>query len=296
VIPAAGDSDASEPTGQVFNDDRNAFDGDLFIFVSEDGGISGWQESNGSEAVLRVDNSEDEAIYKGVTIARDSEQRPRLFATDFHGNKVDVFDDTYAPLETNGGFVDPDLPDGYAPFNVQQVAGALIVTYALQDEEGEDDVAGAGNGYVDLFDVDGALMSRLVSGGELNAPWGVAFTPPTFEAAPSRLLIGNFGDGLIHVYNFGMLTNNVIMMSEGALLDSSGSELSIDGLWALGFAPDSGGFSGDRLYFTAGPEDETHGIFGSLATTTLAGSTGVGGSTGTGGSTGSGGSGPPTGY
>ncbi len=301
TIPAAGDEEHGEPTGQVYNGSGSAFQGDLFIFVSEDGGISGWQPSNADLAVLRVNNSEAEANYKGVAIAQDGAGNARLYAADFHNGKVDVFDSTYAPLDTSGGFQDADLPSGFAPFNIEPMGGALIVTYALQDEEAEDDVRGAGNGYVDLYDTNGMLLTRLISEGELNSPWAVTMTPSSFGAAPNRLLVGNFGDGLVNIYRFDMSNpGHATATLEGALREPGGGNLSIDGLWALEFAPgNAGGFTTDQLYFTAGPEDETHGVFGRLETSTLAATGGSGGSTGGGGSpgnAGSGGTGSPIGY
>jgi uncharacterized protein (TIGR03118 family) len=300
AIPAAGGSDDgsddgsdgsdgsseehSAPTGQVFNGASSAFMGDLFIFVSEDGGISGWQPQDGSSAVMRVDNSSSEANYKGVTAAQDTAGDWRLYATDFHNGKVDVFDASYAPVTTEGGFVDTELPNGFAPFNVEQIGGTLVVTYARQDDEAEDDVPGAGNGYVDLFDSDGMLLTRLISAGELDSPWGVTMTPASFAAAPNRLLIGNFGDGLINVYSVDLTPpTSASATHEGTLRKPDGDSLSVDGLWALKFAPGTaGGFSPDRLYFTAGPEDETHGVFGALRTSTLSGGTGGAGSNGSG--------------
>lgn len=294
TIPGApGASSTSAPTGQFFNQNASAFQGDTFIFVSEDGVISGWQESFATQARLRVDNSTTGAIYKGVAIAQDSSGNARLFAADFHGGKVDVFDASYASLQTSGGFRDTDLPSGFAPFGIEPVNGALVVTYAKQDEDHEDDVKGAGNGYLDLFDVDGALVSRLVSNGELNSPWGVVMTPASFGAAPNRLLVGNFGDGLIHVYQLDMsVPGTASARLEGTLRDTTGNSLVIDGLWALEFPPDAGGFRSDQLYFTAGPGDEAHGVFGHLETTALSGaggSAGSGGFAGTGGGPGMGG-------
>ena len=287
TIPApASATPPSAPTGQVFNGDANAFEGDEFILVTENGTVAGWQESDGSEAVERVDNSADEAIYKGVTIAMDSAGQPRLFAADFHNAKIDVFDAAYAPVSTTGDFSDTDMPDDFAPFNVDEVGGMLIVTYAKQDEDAEDDVRGAGNGFVNLFDTDGNKMARLISAGELNSPWGVTLTPSSFGAAPNQLLIGNFGDGRIHVYTLTLPTTTTLasVTLQGALRNSNGQDVVIDGLWALEFATNIPGFAADQLYFTAGPDDEAHGVFGRMQTTTLSGQAGAGGTTGTGGS------------
>jgi len=262
-IPAEAGEDTSAPTGTVFNADANAFMGDTFVFVTEGGTISGWQESNGAQAVQRVDGSGDNAVYKGVTIAKDA-GRSQLYAADFAGAKIDVFDDAYAEV-MGSGFADPDIPAGFAPFNVEAVRNGLVVTYAKQDDEKEDDVKGAGNGYVDMFDAHGTLIARLASQGELNSPWGVTLAPSSFSAAPDRLLIGNFGDGRIHAYDLVVSESGASAHLATALADATtGEPIAIEGLWALKFGMDSGGFKSDELYFTAGPGDETHGRFGVL--------------------------------
>lgn len=260
--------DPSAPTGQVFNGDMNSFMGDLFIFVTEDGTIAGWTPDDGEAAELRVDNSDSAAVYKGVAIATDNNGITRLYAADFGDNAVAVYDSDYGPTETSGAFSDPDLPDGYAPFNIETTGGALIVAYALQDDAHEDDVEGAGNGYVNMFDLEGNLLGRLASQGELNSPWGLVLTPDAFSAAPNRLLIGNFGDGRILSYALDPNDSSAPATFEGALRDENGNDIAIDGLWALEFGNDAGGFASDQLYFTAGPGDEEHGLFGFLASST----------------------------
>ena len=164
-----------------------------------------------------------------------------------------------------GSLQDPEIPDDFAPFNVQEMNGALVVAYAKQDQDKMDDVKGVGNGYVDLFDIDGAMTARLITQGALNSPWGITLAPASFAAAPGRLLIGNFGDGLIHVYSVSTPAVGPALASfEGPLRDGAGNSIAIDGLWALQFGVDTGGFRSNQLYFTAGPDDETHGIFGRL--------------------------------
>ena len=266
TIPGAAGM-TSAPTGQVFNSNAQLFMGDAFIFVTEDGVISGWQQASGSSATVRVDRSGAGAVYKGVALAAGSNGVTMLFAANFHAGTVEVYNSGYQAIATSGGFVDSQLPAGYAPFNVANVQGALLVTYALQDQDKKDDVSGPGHGFVDLFDGDGNLHQRLISGGELNSPWGVALAPPTFDAAPNRLLIGNFGDGAIHTYVFDLYTSNNATAA-GALTDGNGTPIAIDGLWALAFPPAAGGFDASHLYFTAGPADESHGLFGKLVSTT----------------------------
>jgi len=269
IPPPASGMPPSAPTGQVFNRQASsAFMGDLFIFATEDGTIAAWQKSDGVTAVLRADNSGSMAIYKGVTIASPltANGRVQLYAADFHNNKIDVWDDQYMPVTSLGSFTDPDLPAGFAPFNVRGVGPLLLVTYAKQDEAAEDDVKGPGNGFVDVFSAEGFFLQRLISGGHLNSPWAMLFAPDNDRAAID-IAIGNFGDGMINVYNLSVQGLHVDARWEGALGDTSGKPLVIDGLWALVFGTGAGGFEADEIYFTAGPNDEENGLFGSLAFT-----------------------------
>jgi uncharacterized protein (TIGR03118 family) len=253
------------PTGAVWNGGTGftvhsgtASGPALFLFSSEAGVISGWSPdvpAPGSTAA-QVATTVPGAIFKGLAIA-DTKNGARLYATDFHNGRVDVWDDMFAPAGKPGGFTDPRLPKGYAPFGIQTVAGKLVVTYAKQDADAEDDVHGAGLGFVDVYNTSGKLLHRLVSRGPLNAPWGIALAPKHFGRASGDLLIGNFGDGRINAFNFhsGHL--------QGALRGKHGRRLKIDGLWALEFG---NGVIGNRntLLFTAGPKDESHGLFGAL--------------------------------
>jgi uncharacterized protein (TIGR03118 family) len=253
----------------VFNRSASsAFMGDLFIFVTEGGTVAGWQQSNGGTAVTRMDNSASGANYKGVTIAAPLTAlgRTQLYAADFHNGKIDVFDDQYAPVTTLGDFRDPNLPAGFAPFNVYGVGPVVLVTYALQDADAADDVKGPGNGFVDVFAAEGFFLQRLISGGQLNSPWGMVFAPDNDKAAVD-LAIGNFGDGIINIYNLSIKGLHVDARWEGALGDTSGNPLVIDGLWALAFGSGKSGFETDEIYFTAGPNEEENGLFGSLAFT-----------------------------
>jgi uncharacterized protein (TIGR03118 family) len=265
VIPPPPGGDESNPTGQVFNDIEGAFDGDRFIFVTENGTIAGWQPSNGGTAVIRVDRSSRGAIFKGVAISR-VDGRTRLFATDFHNNRLWVFDENYKPVFSGGGrYEDPELPANYAPFNVATRGRFLFVTYAQQDAKAEDDVAGGGHGFLDVFTADGRNHLRLASRGPLNSPWGMAFMPAGDDFTV-RLLVGNFGDGRIHVYRLGIGDDfKMNAKLEGALGDRPDHPIVIDGLWALEFGLGKGGFDKDDLYFTAGPADESHGLFGELS-------------------------------
>ena len=271
TIPAPpGATGPSAPTGIEFNEDDADFMGDSFVFVTEDGTIAGWQ--SGTQAVLRVDNSGSGAVYKGMALVNTTAlNQGRLFAANFNSGKVDVFDTSYRPVRTQGGFVDRNLPGGFAPFNIMSSErGAFIfVSYALQDAMKHDDVAGLGNGFVDVFDIDGNLLTRLISQGVLNSPWGMAIAPHEFGDVADTLLVGNFGDGFIHAFTLSgcdkSKKKDMTVQLLGVIGDSKGQPLAIDGLWSLVFGVDAGGFSSNTLYFTAGPAMETQGIFGMLA-------------------------------
>jgi uncharacterized protein (TIGR03118 family) len=203
-----------------------------------------------------------DAIYKGLAIAKDTDAAatPYLYATNFHAGTVDVFDGSFNPVHFSAdAFVDPRLPKGYAPFNVVLVSGKLIVTYAVQDEDAEDDVAGQGRGIVDVFDLHGQLLQRFAQHGQLDSPWGVALAPASFGDLAGALLIGNFGNG--HINAFNPVTGEFI----DKLRDDHGQAIVIDGLWTIMFG--NGGNGGDPkiLYFTAGPNDESDGLFGSIS-------------------------------
>jgi uncharacterized protein (TIGR03118 family) len=269
IPPPAGSSEAGAPTGQVFNRAASsAFMGDLFIFATEGGTIAAWQPSDAGMAVTRADNSAGGAIYKGIAIAMPLTGlgRSQLYATDFHNGKIDVFDDHYAPMTTLGDFRDPDMPAGFAPFNVYGLGPLLLVSYAKQDENAEDDVKGPGNGFVDVFSAEGFFLQRLISGGQLNSPWAMLFAPDKDQASID-LAVGNFGDGMINIYNLSLKGLRVDARWEGALGDTAGNPLVIDGLWALAFGSGKSGFEADEIYFTAGPNNEENGLFGSLAFT-----------------------------
>jgi uncharacterized protein (TIGR03118 family) len=270
-IPTPDASAGGAPTGTVFNialasraftvsaNGRSA--PAVFLFATEDGTISGWAPSvDPTHAIIAVDNSDEGAIYKGLAIATDAGGRTLLYATDFHNGRVDVFDTTFKPATglASDAFTDPDLPKGYAPFNVEVLNGKVYVTYARQDAAAEDDVAGKGRGFVDVYNLDGSGGQRLVSRGELNAPWGLAIAPASFGSLAGALLVGNFGDGKINAYN--PTTGEFL----GALEDPDGEPIQIDGLWALKVGNGGNGGDANSVYFTAGLDDEQHGLFGSL--------------------------------
>lgn len=252
IPTAARNRDGGNPTGVVFNNTtffRVTKNGNsapaVFIFVSEDGSISGWNPGlDQTHAIIAVDNGTNHgvnsAIYKGATLGI-ANGHNFLYATDFHTNKVHTFDENFHQVNPNG-FVDPNLPSDYAPFGIRNFNGEIFVTYAKQDHRKKDDVAGPGFGFVSVFDTSGNFLRRLISNGNLNAPWGLALVE-------GELWVGNFGDGVIN--NYDPATGAFIQ----TLIRADGTPLQFDGLWDL--LP-----LGDGVYFTAGIADEAHGLFG----------------------------------
>ena len=253
TIPRAGRNKGDgNPTGVVFNGTsffKVTLNGNSqpsrFIFVSEDGSISGWNPTlDSTHAIIAVDNGTNKgtnrAIYKGATLGI-ADGHNFLYVTNFHSGHVETYDENFQQVNP-GGFADANLPAGYAPFGIRNFDGQIFVTYALQDSKRTDDVAGPGNGFVNVFDTSGKLMQRLVSNGNLNAPWGLAIVN-------GELWVGNFGDGRINNYD----------PATGAFLETisraDGTPLEFDGLWDL--LP-----LGTGVYFTAGIADEEHGLFG----------------------------------
>jgi len=255
TIPTNDGSPAGSPTGAIFNGTTGfkLSNGNpaRFIFVGEDGVISGWNGGNAAEIAL----NDMGAVYKGITLAMDGGV-PFLYVANFKEHKVDVYDTLWN--EVSKPFADPDIPSNYSPFNVQNINGKIYVNYA-EVGEGVDEAAGPGKGIVDVYNPDGSLVKRFVSHGELNAPWGITWTPASFWGAASTLgniiLVGNFGNGRINAY-----TENGSFLGP---LRSKGKPIVIDGLWGLSFAPVSAtSVNPDWLFFAAGPKDEADGLFG----------------------------------
>ena len=234
-----------------------------FIFASEDGTISGWTPAvAATQAVVAVDNSAGGGVYKGLAIVSTA-SGDRLYATNFRAATVDVFDASFHSVP--GGFVDPGLPAGYAPFGIRSLGGAIYVTYALQDADKKDDVAGEGHGFVNAFDTGGHLLRRVASGGRLNSPWGLALAPADFGAFSGDLLVGNFGDG--HINAFDPHRGHGGLQQRGQLHAADGRPIAIDGLWAIAFGNGAAAGPANVLFFTAGPLDEEHGLLGKLVVT-----------------------------
>ena len=262
IPPPMGAEGPSAPTGLVFNGGgafmvkaHDLSGSSLFIFDTEDGTIAGWNPTvNLHKAVIAVDNSANNAVYKGLAIGS-TEGGTFIYATNFRSGWVEMYDSNFKWVKN---FTDTDLPAGYAPFGIRTINGMLFVTFAVQDAAKHDDVAGPSHGFVDVFDLNGNKIKRLISRGELNSPWGLALAPSNFGKFSGNLLVGNFGNG--HVNAFDIFTG----AARGHMLRPNGRTLEIDGLWSLAFG--TGGTSGptNTLLFTAGPDHESHGLFGTI--------------------------------
>ena len=275
IYPAADAGTFSAPSGQIFNPSAAVPDagttgdflGDLFIISAEDGTISGWQSTDGTKAALRVDLSSTGAVFKGLQIIPSTP--PVLLAADFHNGVIDAFDTNYVAIAAGDAgaskWVDPTTPAGYGPFNIATDGTSVYVAYAKQDDQQHDDVAGAGNGAVSVFNLDGTLKSSLIkqsATNTLNSPWALTWVPAGgWGALPAgTLLVGNFGDGAIHAFDS---TSGALV---GTLVNASSAPLLIDGLWALAWGPNApeAGATPEQLYFTAGPNMESNGLYGYL--------------------------------
>jgi uncharacterized protein (TIGR03118 family) len=254
-IPGGG-----SPTGQVFNstDEFQLPTGGkaLFIFAGEHGDLSAWNGAQGSTAVLVAPSRG--GVYKGLALLATA-SRSLLLAANFHDNRIEEFNGSFHRVNPHGAFRSVGIPRGYAPFNVAVLGSRVYVSYAKQDADRMDDVAGAGHGFINVFDLTGRFLHRFAGRGVLNSPWGITQAPQGFGDFSGDLLIGNFGDGRIHAFTrSGHLA--------GTLRDTSGKPLVIDGLWALKPGNGVSGATSD-VWFSAGPDGESHGLVGILHST-----------------------------
>ncbi len=251
----------------------------IFLFATEDGTIVGWNPGvnppgfdptkAGTYGIIAVDKSAnptaaDGAVYKGLAIATDTTGNTFLYATNFRAGTVEVYDTSFNLVTPSpNAFTDPRLPSGYAPFNIVLSGGVLFVTYAKQDAAKHDDVARPGHGFVDTFDLSGHMLARFAQRGHLDSPWGLAQAPASFGQFAGAILIGNFGDGRINAFDPG--TGEFL----GTVVNSKGQEILIDGLWSLRVGNGGAGGNTNTIYFTAGPNGEKDGLFGSLTPVAL---------------------------
>jgi len=271
-VPLVVHVTGAAPTGQVFNADQSAFivkdknghsGSALFLFDTENGTIDAWSPGvnpNGTQPSTVTEvarNNGANAVYKGLAIAT-SHGKTFLYATNFRSGRVEAYNSRFKPVELAGGlFVDPRLPAGYGPFGIAEIMGKLYVSFAKQDATLHDDVAGRGHGFVDVFTNSGKFVRRLVTRGALDSPWGLALAPGGFGRFGGDLLVGNFGDGHINVYN--PVTGNHL----GQLRTPNGKPIVIDGLWGLKFGNGNAAKT-NQLIFSAGPDGESHGLLGKI--------------------------------
>jgi len=235
------------PSSTAFKVTKNSTPGNcVFAFDTESGVISCWAPSLDSfNAITGYDGSAEHSAYKGLAIDTTNKH---LLTADFANNRVQIIDNTWTQI---GTFTDKSLPKNFAPFNVQILNGKVYVAFAKRAKGSIDEVHGAGLGYIDVFDLSGNLQTHLVANGLLNAPWGMAIAPSSFGTFAGALLVGNFGDGHINAYD--ATTGD----SLGTVSNKKGKPLKIDGLWALDAGPGK-----SNVQFSAGPNDETHGLIG----------------------------------
>ncbi len=279
TIPSSEPSiPTGSPTGTAYNGDSTVFHlapgkSAIFLFSTEDGTISGWNPTVSASAIIVV-NHKEKSVYKGLTVANaevDGVVKTYLYAADFRKGRVAVFDSTFTPVhmkyarsrdddDKNEGrpFEDERIPEGYAPFNVQNIGGNIVVAFAKQDDARHDEVPGTGNGYVDIFSPTGKLLLRLQHGEWFNAPWGLALASSDFGANSHDILVGQFGSGTIAV--FDPITGRFKSM----LNNANDQPIIIDGLWAIAFGNGMSAGPANSLYFTAGIDHEKNGLFGTI--------------------------------
>ncbi len=259
IIPGAA-GQPGVPTGVILNSTPDfSIPGTgpaTFLFAGEDGTIAAWNpQSPNSSAQIVVNRSAAGAVYKGIAMANNGVDN-FIYATNFHADSIDVYDRNFTFVQS---FTDGGVPAGFAPFGIANINGQLFVTYAKQlAPQNHDDDPGVGNGFVDVFNPNGTLVRRFASNGTLNSPWAVTLAPANFSRFSGDVLIGNFGDGLVGAYD--PITGDLV----DQLRDPDGNAITIPGLWGLAFGP----FPGSGvLYFASGPQQEMHGLVGTLTAT-----------------------------
>jgi uncharacterized protein (TIGR03118 family) len=304
TIPPADPNNKKTPTGTPTGTIANGSQTDFllapgkpaaFLFSTIDGTIAGWNSTVAvaqgaappSTHAVSVVKTTDGSSYTGLTSAFINGRR-YLYAANFTKARVDVYDNAFHPVNlskehfnqdssdqdkhsSENAFVDESLPRGYVPFNVQAIGNDIVVTYVLHEEGSPFETDGPGLGFVDIYTSTGRLLQRLEHGDWLNAPWGVALAPLDFGSFGHDLLIGQFaGGGDTESSGFIAAYDLTTGKFEGLLLDASGKPLAINGLWALSpgnVSPnnyDAAAAPASEVYFTAGPNHGSGGLFGYL--------------------------------
>jgi len=272
VVAVPGpDGTPGNPTGIVFSggNDFAVTKGGVtgfarFIFATEQGNLAGWAPNvDATHAIFVPKDPADteEASYKGLALSGNGTTH-LLYAANVLQARIAVFDGAIKRVTVPARFRDPRLPAHYAPFGIQAINGDIYVTYAKQDESGDEEVQGQGLGFVDVFDPDGRLLRRVASRGALNAPWGLALAPASFGKFGGALLVGNFGDGTINAY--GPRTGTWL----GSLRDASGKRIRVDGLWGMQFGNGILSQKTNQLFYASGPNDEEDGVYGVITAVT----------------------------
>jgi uncharacterized protein (TIGR03118 family) len=267
IPPSDAANPPGNPTGTVFNGGsgfelKKGFPA-VFLFVTEDGTISGWNPKvDGTHAIIKV-NQKGKSVFKGLTMATVDVpffgRQDFLYVADFRKGRVQIYDSKFHHVpQMEELFDDDSLPSGFAPFNVQDIGGNIYVSFAQQDSDKHDEVDGAGLGYVDVFSPEGRLLRRLQHGPWFNAPWGLTQAPTDFGSHSHDILVGQFGSGEILAFNA------VTGRFKGRLFDASNDPIKIDGLWALQFGNDATAGPATTLFFAAGPNHEQDGLFGTI--------------------------------
>jgi uncharacterized protein (TIGR03118 family) len=279
IVPPASGTGVGHPTGTVQNTTTAGFvlsNGTKasFLFSTYDGTISGWNNltsPTGNHALIAINNSSQNAIYTDLALVTNTTGSFLLAPNFGQGGKVEIYNTSFQPATLAGTFTDPNVPAGYAPFSVKVLGTQVFVTYMLRNTPPFAagvvpylEVLGTNTGFVSAFDVNGNFVTRVVTGGNLNAPWGVAIAPAGFGIFGGDLLIGNFGDGIITAYSPTPPYNYL-----GIVADNTGKPFAYPGLWEI-FVSSSTAANPNGIYFSAGLANEAHGLFGSIINSTTA--------------------------
>ncbi|HKU14670.1 MAG TPA: TIGR03118 family protein [Steroidobacteraceae bacterium] len=262
------DNSKGAPTGIVFSAgmdfvvSKGGVSGPArFIFATLQGNLAGWAPNVDATHAVFVPTGSEHAVYTGLALGGNGTTH-LLYAANFVKGSVDVFDGTFKRVTAPGGFVDNNLPARFAPFGIQAINGDIYVTYAKQNDEGDEELHGAGLGIVNVFDPDGHLRKRMITRRVLNAPWGIALAPRSFGKFGGALLVGNLGDGRINAF---APRNGAFL---GTLRDRKGKPIEIDGLWGIQFGNGILGQKTNALFYASGPNDEADGAYGVITAAT----------------------------